>query len=73
MTRQVRTALATDGSEGALATMLAGQFRHLPIVDEAGVVVGMLSVRDLLREQVGELARHNADLVNFISADGAGG
>lgn len=73
MTRQVQTAQADQTTDSALTTMLAGHFRHLPIVDGAGAVVGMLSVRDLLREQVGELARHNADLVNYISADGAGG
>lgn len=73
MTRTVRTARATDTSEAALQAMVAGNFRHLPIVDEAGAVVGMLSARHLLREQVGALSRRNADLVNFISADGPGG
>ncbi len=73
MTKPVRTVRASDTSETALQTMMHGHFRHLPVVDEAGVVVGMLSVRHLLREQVGELSRRNADLVNFISADGPGG
>jgi CBS domain-containing protein len=73
MTKKVRTARSNETSEAALATMVAGHFRHLPIVDEQNAVVGMLSVRHLLREQVGELSRRNADLVNFISADGPGG
>ena len=73
MTRQVQTGRAEDSTDSALTTMLAGHFRHLPIVDASGAVVGMLSVRDLLREQVGELARQNAERVNFISADGPGG
>jgi CBS domain-containing protein len=73
MTKEVRTARDSDSPESAMQTMSVGHFRHLPIVDEKGVVVGVLSVRDLLAEQLGALSRRNADLVNFISADGGGG
>jgi CBS domain-containing protein len=73
MTRQVRTATPGEKPHVALETMVAFHFRHLPIVDSDGVVQGMLSVRHLLREQVGELSRRNADLANFLSADGGGG
>jgi CBS domain-containing protein len=73
MTKDVRTAKETDSRETAMQTMASGHFRHLPIVDASGIVLGMLSVRHLLSDQVGALSRRNADLVNFISADGAGG
>lgn len=73
MTKDVRTARASETSESALQTMLVGHFRHLPIVDDANKPVGMLSVRHLLREQLGEESRRNADLTNFIAADGPGG
>ena len=73
MTKDVRTARASDTAESALQTMVVGHFRHLPIVDETGKPVGTLSVRHLLREEVGELSRRNADLMNYIEADGPGG
>jgi CBS-domain-containing membrane protein len=73
MTKEVRTAVAGDSTESAMQTMSAGHFRHLPIVDAQGIVVGVLSVRDVLNEQLGALSRRNADLVNFIAADGGGG
>jgi CBS domain-containing protein len=53
--------------------MHEGKFRHLPVVDAAGHVLGMLSVRDVLRDRLGELSLKNTDLVNFISTDGSGG
>lgn len=73
MTKEVRTARDSDSPESAMQTMSVGHFRHLPIVDAKGTVVGVLSVRDLLHNQLGALSRRNADLVNFISADGGGG
>lgn len=36
------------------AEMLRDQIRHAPVVDEAGHVVGMVSMRDVLRAFVGE-------------------
>jgi hypothetical protein len=49
--------------------MAADQSRYV----EIGQVIGMLSMRHLMRERIGELALKNADLVAFISTDGAGG
>jgi CBS domain-containing protein len=73
MTKDVRTARASETAESALQTMVVGHFRHLPIVDDAGKAVGTLSVRHLLKQEVGELSRRNADLMNYIEADGPGG
>jgi predicted transcriptional regulator len=33
----------------AVRTMDVGHYRHIPIVDDAGVVIGIISVRDILR------------------------
>jgi CBS domain-containing protein len=73
MTADVRTITEGLTIESALELMHRGRFRHLPVVDAAGKVVGMLSVRDVLRDRVGELSLKNEDLVAFISTDGAGG
>jgi CBS domain-containing protein len=73
MTTDVRTARESDSAEYAVEMMSAGHFRHLPVIDASGVVCGVVSIRDLLTEEVGALSRRNADLLNFISADGPGG
>lgn len=73
MTTKVTTVTESTSAQTALELMHHGAFRHLPMVDAAGRVIGMLSVRDLLRHRVDELDLKNNDLMNFISIDGPGG
>jgi CBS domain-containing protein len=73
MTTQVRTVTEGMSAHEALELMHEGRFRHLPLLDRAGRLIGMLSVRDLLRHRINELDLKNADLTAFISADGPGG
>lgn len=73
MTAPVRTVTERSSAHAALELMHEGRFRHLPLMDGAGAVIGMLSVRDLLRHRIDELDQKNADLVGYISADGPGG
>ena len=49
MTRDPETVGITDGIAYALQQMHLGGFRHIPVVDEAGRPVGILSVRDFVR------------------------
>ena len=52
MTANPRTVSSSDSVEEALRRMLEGGFRHLPVVDAEGRLVGMLSMRDLARAGV---------------------
>ncbi len=52
MTRDPRTASPDDAVEDALRQMVGGGFRHLPVM-AGGRVVGMLSMRDISRAQLG--------------------
>jgi|1185.fasta_scaffold217976_2 CBS domain-containing protein len=47
MSRDVMTASPTASVPEAMAMMIEGRFRHLPVV-EAGRVLGMVSMRDLM-------------------------
>lgn len=73
MTSHVHTARAGMGVRDAIQVMLDNRIRHLPFVNEAGAVIGMMSVRHLLKLRVAELDLKNVDLFNFIAADGPGG
>ncbi len=73
MTRQVVTANAAMTIDQAMEVMHNGRFRHLPMVDAAGGVVGMVSVRHLLRHRVELLDMRASDLVAYFSVDGPGG
>jgi CBS domain-containing protein len=73
MTRDPATASAGMSVDQALEAMHHGRFRHLPLVDASGRVVGMLSVRHLLRHHVELVDSRNANLVAYLSTDGPGG
>jgi CBS domain-containing protein len=51
MSRSVRTCAPTDRIDGALRLMAAEQLHRLPVVDEAGHLVGLLSFADVAREE----------------------
>jgi len=55
MTRGPETIDPDESAEHAAVVMIHGGFRHLPVVD-AGKVVGMLSIRDLMRQVLADAA-----------------
>jgi len=73
MTREVRTASSAATTAKAMEIMDSGGFRHLPLLDASGRVVGVVSMRDILRERVDELDRTSESLVSYLAADGPGG
>jgi CBS domain-containing protein len=61
------------GLDDAVHLMLMRHFRHLPLVDREGRALGMLSMRDLVEEEIDEL-KHSVDgLAAYAGYDGAGG
>ncbi len=73
MTTNVRTVGEDVTTDQALQLMHECNFRHLPITDGKGNILGMLSIRDLLRQRIAELSTENKDLAAFLAADGIGG
>jgi CBS domain-containing protein len=73
MTTQVATADDAMPYGDALRMMLDRHFRHLPIVDRDRRVLGMLSLRHLLRHRIDELAQQLDSVVGYLGADGIGG
>jgi CBS domain-containing protein len=55
MTTPVEMATAATTPSEALATMVERHYRHLPIVDEDGRLLGMLSIRNVLEAQIDTL------------------
>ena len=48
MTRHVLTASPQTELAEAMAMMVDGHFRHLPVVNDEGHVIGLVSMRDLM-------------------------
>jgi CBS domain-containing protein len=57
----------------ALQIMIDKHIRHLPVIDHDGKVLGMLSMRHIMREQIEILKQEVGGLANYIAADGGGG
>jgi CBS domain-containing protein len=72
-TTKLITATPAMPEAQALRTMVEKHIRHLPIVDDNGAFVGMLSLRKLLQHRVDELSVQLESLHAFISADALGG
>ena len=58
MTREIVTCSQDTEVRTARALLRSHHIRHLPIEDSAGKLVGVLSIRDLLREEVAEVRRY---------------
>ena len=65
MTREVVTVPPTMTAREGLELMTHSYFRHLPVVEEGGLV-GMLSMRDVVRVLVKNLKAENQYLKDFI-------
>ena len=57
MTTPVEMATRSTTPSQALATMVERHYRHLPIVDDDGRLLGMLSIRNVLQAKIDALTR----------------
>jgi CBS domain-containing protein len=55
MTTPVEMATRATSASEALATMVERHYRHLPIVDDDGRLLGMLSIRNVLEARIDTL------------------
>ncbi len=53
--------------------MIERHFRHLPVVDSNGKLLGMLSIRNLLQFRIDDLSQQLDSLEQYVSNDGPGG
>lgn len=73
MSASVESATADTTAGEALGVMIERHFRHLPILDSEGRVLGILSVRNLLQTRVEDLTQQLDSMENYLTADGPGG
>jgi CBS domain-containing protein len=72
MTANPVTIKPDDPLDGCMAMMAKRGFRHLPVLD-AGKVVGVISVGDVVKNIIRDLEHNVDDLMGFIMKDGPGG
>jgi CBS domain-containing protein len=72
MTANPVTVKPSDPLEGCMVVMTTRGFRHLPVVD-AGQVIGVISIGDVVKDIIRDLELNVNDLMNYIMTDGPGG
>jgi CBS domain-containing protein len=72
MTGNPVTVKPDDRLEGCMAMMAARGFRHMPVLD-AGKVVGVISIGDVVKDIIRDLEHNVGDLMGYIMRDGPGG
>ena len=73
MTPSVELATPATGPGEALVTMVERHFRHLPVVDDNGRLLGMLSIRNVLQWRIDDLSQELDSLEQYVANDGPGG
>jgi len=73
MTTPVEMATRGTGAGEALSIMLERHFRHLPVADDNGKLLGILSIRNLLEWRVDDLSHELDSLEQYVANDGPGG
>jgi CBS domain-containing protein len=72
MTGNPVTVKPDDPLAGCMAMMASRGFRHLPVLD-AGKVVGVISIGDVVKDIIRDLEHNVDDLMGYIMKDGPGG
>ena len=65
MTVRVTTCARADKADDVLQRMTDGRFRHLPVVED-GIMVGLISIGDVVKARLSELAMENDALEGMI-------
>ena len=72
MTGNPMTVKPDDPLEGCMAMMAERGYRHLPVLD-AGKVVGVISMGEVVKNIIEDLELDVNDLMGYIMTDGPGG
>ncbi|HWA88552.1 MAG TPA: CBS domain-containing protein [Rhizomicrobium sp.] len=70
MTREVATCGEDDTVDVLMEMMTRGRFRHIPVLDEHDVLIGIVSIGDVVKSRIEETVREAATLREYISAAG---
>jgi CBS domain-containing protein len=74
MTRKPKCVMSEDPALDALEMMVNNRFRHLPVLDKSGAVVGLLDIAKCLNEAISALEKvQTQDGDSAVSADALAG
>jgi CBS domain-containing protein len=66
MSKIVVTCRCGDSVDELMAEMTERRHRHLPVVDDQQVMIGIISIGDVVKARVGELQNENQALTDYL-------
>jgi CBS domain-containing protein len=66
MTREVVTCSEADHVADVMRQMTSGKFRHVPVVDETGGLIGVVSIGDVVKHRLNELEAETHAMRDYI-------
>lgn len=67
MSAQVRRCSPHDSVQSAMSAMTDHRVRHLPVVDDAGRLTGIVSIGDVVKSQISELQFERDQIAGYVS------
>lgn len=67
MTSTVTTCRATTTTAELMQMMTEGRFRHIPVVDDAGGLVGIVSIGDVVKSTIDQLQVEKDTLTEYVT------
>ena len=67
MTRTVTTCKAEDDLEHLGRLMTDQRIRHVPVVDDRGSMIGIISIGDVVKQRLGHLENENQALFDYFT------
>ena len=66
MTSEVRTCSPDDDLDEIMQVMTEGRFRHMPVTDADGSVVGIVSIGDMVKQKIDQLQFERDQLDSYV-------
>lgn len=67
MTTDVHTCRSVDLIDDLMRSMTEQRIRHIPVVDDAGAVAGIVSIGDIVKHRMDELETERRQLEDYIA------
>jgi CBS domain-containing protein len=68
MTRAVQTCRCAEDVDGVRRTMTERRIRHLPVLNDDGRLVGVVSIGDIVKSAISELEAQKEQLTSYITS-----
>lgn len=67
MTANVKTCTVNDTADGLMQRMTEGRFRHIPVLDDGGKLIGVISIGDVVKRRISQLEHETEAMRDYIS------